>query len=111
MTGYSPEEAVGQNPKILKSNRHSPEFYTVMWQQLLEKGQWSGEIWNRRKNGEVYPEWLTINAVYNPQGKIVNYVSIFHDITELKRQQEALEHQAQHDALTGLPNRISYNFV
>ena len=106
ITGYSVEEAIGQNPRILKSNRHSETFYQQMWADLAREGQWSGEIWNRRKNGEVYPEWLTINAVHNVQGKITNYVSIFHDITELKRQQEALEHQAQHDALTGLPNRV-----
>lgn len=106
ITGYSAEEAIGQNPRILKSHRHSEEFYQKMWADLVQNGQWAGEIWNRRKNGEVYPEWLTINAVHNAQGKITNYVSIFHDITELKRQQDALEHQAQHDALTGLPNRV-----
>lgn len=106
ITGYSAEEAIGQNPRILKSNRHNELFYRQLWDDLVQGGQWSGEIWNRRKNGEIYPEWLTINAVRNVQGKITNYVSIFHDITELKRQQEALEHQAQHDALTGLPNRV-----
>jgi len=109
ITGYSTEEAVGQNPRILKSKRHSKEFYAAMWHELAEQGSWSGEIWNRRKNGEIYPEWLTINAIYNAQGRITNYVSIFHDITELKLQQDALEHQVQHDALTGLPNRVLLN--
>lgn len=109
ITGYSSGEAIGQNPKILKSNKHPDTFYQAMWAQLGQEGQWAGEIWNRRKNGEIYPEWLTINAVHDDQQRISNYVSIFHDITELKRQQEALEHQAQHDALTGMPNRVLLN--
>ncbi len=106
ITGYSAEEAVGGNPRILKSDRHPQHFYSEMWARLVEEGHWAGEIWNRRKNGESYPEWLTITAVKNEAGQTTNYVSIFHDITELKRQQDALEYQAQHDALTGLPNRI-----
>ncbi|MBU4525726.1 MAG: EAL domain-containing protein [Desulfomicrobium sp.] len=106
ITGYSAEEAVGGNPRILKSDRHPQHFYSDMWSKLVEEGHWAGEIWNRRKNGESYPEWLTITAVRNEAGQTTNYVSIFHDITELRRQQDALEYQAQHDALTGLPNRI-----
>ncbi len=106
ITGYSAKEAVGENPRILKSDRHPQHFYQDMWERLVEDGHWAGEIWNRRKSGESYPEWLTISAIKNEAGETTNYVSIFHDITELKRQQDALEYQAQHDALTGLPNRI-----
>jgi diguanylate cyclase (GGDEF)-like protein/PAS domain S-box-containing protein len=106
ITGYSAEEAVGSNPRILKSDRHPQYFYQEMWTKLTQEGRWAGEIWNRRKDGESYPEWLTISAVKNEAGQTTNYVSIFHDITELKRQQDALEYQAQHDALTGMPNRI-----
>ena len=109
ITGYSEEEAVGENPRILKSDKHPPEFYEEMWRQLLSSGQWAGEIWNRRKSGEAYPEWLTINAVRDGQGRITNFVSLFHDISELKRQEAALKHQAEHDALTGLPNRVLIN--
>lgn len=106
ITGYSAEEAIGENPRILKSDKHSPEFYSDMWEKITGEGQWAGEIWNRRKNGEAYPEWLTISAVKNQGGRITNFVSIFHDISENFQQKEALKHQAQHDALTGLPNRV-----
>jgi diguanylate cyclase (GGDEF)-like protein/PAS domain S-box-containing protein len=108
ITGYPPEEVLGKNPRVLKSDRHPPEFYQAMWRQIATAGSWSGEIWNRRKNGEAYPEWLTISAIRNERGEISHYVSIFHDITEIKRQQEAIEFQAHHDALTGLPNRVLF---
>lgn len=109
ITGYAPEEAIGQNPKMLKSDKHSSAFYTDMWNRMISEGQWSGEIWNRRKTGEAYPEWLTISAIRNEQGKITNYVSIFHDISQNVKQQEALRYQAEHDALTELPNRVLIN--
>lgn len=106
ITGYSREEALGQNPRMLKSNRHNAEFYLTMWQDLLENGYWSGEVWNRRKNGEVYAQLLTISAVYDDQDKLRNYLGIFTDITRMKQYQSQLELIAHFDPLTGLPNRI-----
>jgi diguanylate cyclase (GGDEF)-like protein/PAS domain S-box-containing protein len=105
ITGYRSDEVVGRNPRILKSDRHDESFYTAMWEALLEYGSWEGEIWNRRKNRETYPEWLSISAIKNSMGQTENYVAVFHDISEVKQSQERLEYQANHDALTGLPNR------
>ncbi|SHO52127.1 bifunctional diguanylate cyclase/phosphodiesterase [Desulfopila aestuarii] len=106
ITGYSAEEAIGHNPRILKSDRHPPEFYTEMWSMIETKGYWSGKIWNKRKNGEVYPEWLTISAVRDKLGKVSNYAAVFNDITELVEHQERIQYLAYHDDLTGLPNRL-----
>ncbi len=106
ITGYSREEALGQNPRLLNSGRQGPEFYAAMWHDLTEHGHWRGEIWNRRKNGNNYAEMLTISAVRDTQGRTQQYVALFSDITALKAHQEQLEQTAHFDALTALPNRI-----
>jgi diguanylate cyclase (GGDEF)-like protein/PAS domain S-box-containing protein len=106
ITGYSSEEVLGHNPRIFQSGRHSSEFYADMWEKLLAQGYWDGEIWNRRKNGEVYPLMLTISAVKNQAGEIQHYVSLYSDITSIKEYQNQLEHIAHFDLLTDLPNRV-----
>lgn len=106
ITGYDKEEALGQTPRMMKSGRHTREFYTDMWQALFEQGQWHGEVWNRRKNGEVYAQMLTISAVSDAYGNTQHYVSLFTDITTMKKHQQQLEHIAHYDALTNLPNRV-----
>jgi diguanylate cyclase (GGDEF)-like protein/PAS domain S-box-containing protein len=106
ITGYSRTEMLGQNPRILNSGRQPAEFYSAMWQQLIDNGHWCGEIWNRRKNGEVYAELLTISAVRDTYGKTKSFVALFTDITQIKEQQNQLEHIAHFDTLTQLPNRL-----
>lgn len=106
LTGYTELEAVGQTPRLLRSEHHDAEFYNSMWESLLQKGQWQGEIWNRKKGGEVYLEWLTINRVDDNTGRPVRYAAVFHDITELRRDDEHIRHLAFHDPLTELPNRL-----
>jgi diguanylate cyclase (GGDEF)-like protein/PAS domain S-box-containing protein len=106
ITGYSRDEALGQTPSILRSGHQSPEFYQTMWAVLSRDGQWYGEIWNRRKNGEVYAEMLNISAVPDHQGQVKNYVALFSDITAIKEHEKELEHIAHYDVLTGLPNRV-----
>lgn len=105
ITGYRADEIIGQNPKILSSGNHAPDFYAVMWQELLEKGAWQGELWDRRKNGEVYPKWTSITALRNSQGEIREYIAIFSDITERKHAEAEIHNLAFYDALTKLPNR------
>ncbi len=106
ITGYPRAEVLGQNPRLLKSGRHEAAFYAAMWQALTGKGQWYGELWNRRKNGEEFCEMVTISAIRNDQGVNQNYVALFTDITFLKQHQQQLEQMAHFDALTLLPNRL-----
>ncbi len=105
ITGYTAEEAVGKNPKLLSSGRHDRAFYETLWHQVNTAGSWSGEIWNRRKNGQVYPEWLSIRAVKNPAGETLHHMAIFSDITQRKHSEEKIRVLANYDPLTGLPNR------
>ena len=106
ITGYPKQEVIGQNPRILKSGLQGTEHYGAMWRDLKAKGHWYGEVWNRRKNGEIYAEMQTITSVHDPDGGPVRYVSLFSDITSLKEHEKQLEHIAHFDALTGLPNRV-----
>ncbi|MDA8095354.1 MAG: diguanylate cyclase [Betaproteobacteria bacterium] len=108
ITGYELHEVVGQKPSVLRSGRHEATFYSDMWATLTREGRWQGEVWNRRKTGEIYPEWLSISAVRNPQDVVTNYVAIFSDITERKAGEEKVRYLAYHDALTGLPNRTLF---
>lgn len=106
ITGYSREEVIGKNPRILSSGKQGPEFYKEMWQEIYEHGYWHGEIWNRKKSGEVYAESLTISVLKDETGQEVNYVGVFTDITKSKQQQEQLSRIAHYDLLTDLPNRV-----
>jgi len=105
ITGYAEDEVMGQNPSMLNSGRNDPGFYQAMWRSIQEQGQWQGEIWNRRKSGEVYPEWLTITMVKDETGQPSHYVAVFSDITERKQAEARIRFLANHDALTSLPNR------
>ncbi len=105
ITGYSPEEVLGKNPRIMNSGRQDKAFYVEMWQQLLHTGAWSGEIWDKRKNGQIYPKWMTVTAVKNERQETTRYVAIFSDITARKQAEEDIRNLAFYDALTKLPNR------
>ncbi len=106
ITGYLAEEVMGRNPGVIKSGMHDRTFYRAMYDSLAQTGQWQGEIYNRRKNGEVYPEWLTVSTVRNEQQTVTHYVGVFSDISAIKESQRKLDHLAHHDPLTGLPNRL-----
>jgi diguanylate cyclase (GGDEF)-like protein/hemerythrin-like metal-binding protein/PAS domain S-box-containing protein len=106
ITGYTAAEAVGRTMRLLHSGRHLPEFYTEMWTAITQRGSWQGEVWNRRKNGEVYPEWLSITAVIGEAGEVTHYVGTFTDITHKKAAEDEIRHLAFYDALTDLPNRM-----
>ncbi len=105
ITGYVADEVIGKNPRILKSGKQDPEFYINMWQTIAQNGAWEGEIWNRRKSGEIYPEYLTVTAVKDAAGKVTNYVGTFNDITLSKASIEEIKNLAFFDPLTRLPNR------
>ncbi len=105
ITGYSSEEVVGKNPHLLASGRHDPDFYSELWSDLENNGHWEGEIWNRRKNGEVYPSWLNINQVHDKAGTLLYYVGMFSDITKRKQAEAQIHQLAFYDPLTELPNR------
>ena len=105
ITGYEADEAVGKTPRLLKSERHDRAFYADLWDSLISTGCWQGEIWNRRKSGETYPEWLTIQAVPDASGRVARYLAVFSDLSDLKLHKELLLHNAYHDGLTSLPNR------
>jgi diguanylate cyclase (GGDEF)-like protein/PAS domain S-box-containing protein len=105
MTGYSADEVIGKLPSILKSGRHDHDFYAGMWQQLSATGSWYGEVWDRRKNGEVFPKWQTISAVSGADGQVTHYVAAFTDISERKEAEEQIRNLAFYDPLTSLPNR------
>ncbi|TAN53144.1 MAG: EAL domain-containing protein [Methylococcaceae bacterium] len=108
ITGYAKQEVLGQNPRMLKSDHHDLSFYQAMWQSIRKEGRWCGEVWDKRKNGEIYPKWLSISAVKDEEGQICNYVGIFTDMTARIETENKLRILAHFDQLTGLPNRTLF---
>jgi diguanylate cyclase (GGDEF)-like protein/PAS domain S-box-containing protein len=108
ITGYTEDEFIGNNPNILNSGRQDAKFYQAMWKSIGDTGVWQGEIWNRRKGGDIYPEWLSIGTVKNSHNEIINYVAVFSDITKRKEAEAHIEHLAHYDSLTHLPNRALF---
>jgi diguanylate cyclase (GGDEF)-like protein/PAS domain S-box-containing protein len=109
ITGYQREEVIGQPPSLFKSGHHPPGFYQAMFATLESQGEWSGEIWNRRKSGEIYPQWQTIRVIHDDQGRLSHYVAVFSDISAIKNSEHELKHLAHHDPLTDLPNRLLFS--
>lgn len=109
ITGYTRDEVIGQRPNKFKSGRHDQAFYQAMYSALHDKGEWSGEVWNRRKSGEVYPQWQTICAIRDDGGRLTHYVAVFSDISAIKHTERELAHLVHHDPLTNLPNRLLFN--
>jgi len=105
ITGFEAKEVLGKNPKLLQSGRHNREFYQLLWAGLQHNGYWQGEIWNRRKNGEIYPEWISISTVRDDAGEVSHYIAIFSDISDIKTTEAHIEFLANYDPLTQLPNR------
>jgi len=108
ITGYQRDDVLGRQPSLFKSGRHSASFYQAMFQTLEHSGEWSGEIWNRRKSGEIYPQWQTIRVIHDDQGEVSHYVAVFSDISAIKNSEHELAHLAHHDPLTDLPNRLLF---
>ncbi len=108
ITGFEEAQVLGENPRIFSSGRHAPAFYKAMWNALDHRREWSGEVWNRRRNGEIYPLWQNIRAIHDEDGKLTHYVAVFSDISAIKRSQHELDFLVHHDPLTNLPNRLLF---